>query len=218
MSISADIDGFITSLATTHPDRAFNQYAIGGDNESDNEVRRNNLRLYLGDMASRQVDTLLVGEAPGYQGSRQTGVPFMSEFIMLEGISEIDMFGEVKGYAKSAEFPDKIWKEPSATIVWGAMRDVVKVPLIWAAFPFHPFGDTDLSNRAPTRAELEVGKPFLQEIIRLFKVTKIIAVGNQAKSSLDSLGYDVPKIRHPSHGGKNDFIDGLRVQIGMRAT
>lgn len=213
MSISADIDDFITSLANSLPDRAFNQYAVGGDRASDNEIRRNNLRMYLSEMASRNPDTLLVGEAPGYQGSRQTGVPFMSEFIMLQGISEIGMFGSGQGYAKSAEFPDKIWKEPSATIVWGAMRDVVKVPLIWAAFPFHPYGDIDLSNRAPTRAELEMGKPFLQEIIRLFKVTKIIAVGNQAKSSLDSLGYDVPKIRHPSHGGKNDFIDGLRREL-----
>lgn len=216
MISTSDIDAFIDSLARTRPDRAFNHYASEGQHASDNAIRRNNLRLYLTEMASQKPDTLLVGEAPGYQGARQTGVPFMSEFIMLNGIPEIDMFGASKGYAKSSEFPDKVWKEPSATIVWGAMSDVSRVPLIWGALPFHPFGDSDLSNRAPTSLELELGKPFLQEIIRLFDISKIIAVGNQAKASLDSLGYDVPKIRHPSHGGKHEFIAGLREHVGMK--
>lgn len=208
------ITSFINALSQVSVgDSAYNQFGLQTRAQ---EVRRNNLQLYLTEMARRKPTTLLVGEAPGYQGSRLTGVPFMSEHILLQGVDRINMFGAHRGYAKSDEYPDRVWKEPSATIVWGALSelpDSTTLPLIWAAFPFHPHAGDPHTNRAPTSAELEIGRPFLQDLIDMFAITKLIAVGNQAHKTLSVMGYDVPKIRHPSHGGKHDFIKGLHEHV-----
>ena len=69
---------FIQKLARVKFDRndVFNHLSFG---EPLNAVRRKNLELYLSDLASRKPTVLLIGEAPGYQGSRLTGVPFTSE-------------------------------------------------------------------------------------------------------------------------------------------
>lgn len=203
--MNSRVSMFIRALADAEVgESAFNQYL--------HPTRRSNLHLYLTDMLSRKPSTLLVGEAPGYQGSRLTGVPFMSEHILLNGIESIGMFGAHRGYVKTDEYPDRIWKEPSATIVWGALGNIPdprQLPLIWAAFPFHPHAGDPHTNRAPTSQELEIGRPFLHDLIDIFGIKNLIAVGNQAHKTLGIMGYDVPKVRHPSHGGKNDFIKGL---------
>jgi len=49
----------------------------------DNLIRRENLLLYLKYMKEIKPEVILIGEAPGYHGCRLTGVPFTSEFILL---------------------------------------------------------------------------------------------------------------------------------------
>lgn len=199
---------FIEKLAKTKSsDNAFNMFSF---DVPANGIRRNNLFLYFMQMAKRKPEVLLVGEAPGYQGSRWTGVNFCSEHIITNGIEEIGMFGAKRGYKKTNEW-EKVWKEPSATIVWGAMLTVSKLPLIWASYPFHPFeSGKPLTNRAPTNEELVIGRPFIGELIEIFKIKKVIAVGNKAEVTLGKMGINAPKVRHPSHGGKNDFMSGLK--------
>ena len=63
----------------------FNQYSYLHE---ENSIRRRNLLLYLRQMELLNPRILLVGEAPGYQGCRLTGVPFTSEYILLKGIKE----------------------------------------------------------------------------------------------------------------------------------
>jgi hypothetical protein len=95
-------------------------------------------------------------------------------------------------------------------MVWGTIRNIDPLPLLWNAFPFHPFvAGTPLSNRMPAPAELEIGQRFLTRIIRLFDIERIAAIGNQASFSLTSLGVSHEKVRHPSQGGKNLFVSGM---------
>ena len=199
---------FIANLARTRStDSSFNMYS--GDSAA-NTVRRNNLLLYFQQMEERKPEVLLVGEAPGYQGTRQTGVGFCSEYIILNGIPEIGLFGKQRGYRKTDEFKDKVWKEPSATIVWGTLAKVKKLPLIWASFPFHPHQPGNaLSNRTPTKLEVKTGQPTLQEIIKIFKIKTVVAVGGIADWTLTDLGIVHTRVRHPSHGGKNEFTKGI---------
>ncbi|MBC7814944.1 MAG: uracil-DNA glycosylase, partial [Burkholderiales bacterium] len=173
--------------------------------------RRENLRLYLKQMAEIQPRVLMVGEAPGYRGMRLTGIPFMSEYMLLNGLPALGLFGPERGYRKTEE-TERAGKEQSGTILWGMLAEFRPVPLLWGAFPFHPHKPDDAwSNRAPTTGELLVGQPFLREMIRLFPVEKIIAVGNKAEESLGRMGVDISgKVRHPAQGGKNDFVAGLR--------
>jgi uracil-DNA glycosylase len=72
--------------------------------------------------------------------------------------------------------------------------------LLWNVVPTHP--GTATSNRAPTRAEIAAGRPFLLELTR---GRVVVAVGRVAAAALDA-----PYVRHPSHGGARVFADGLR--------
>ena len=130
------INKYVKALAAVPASPIFyNQYANDFD---ENLIRRNNLILYFQQMVKFNPHILLVGEAPGYRGCRLTGVPFTSEFILLNGLEEIGLFGASRGYQKTTE-SDKLVKEASATIVWQILSTTLTIPLIWNAFCFHPF-------------------------------------------------------------------------------
>ena len=57
------------------------------------QIRLQNLRRYFAQLLERGVDTLMLGEAPGYLGCRRTGVGFTSEPQLIGGIPAVDMFG-----------------------------------------------------------------------------------------------------------------------------
>lgn len=202
------INRFIIKLASFTSSKDYcNFYSY---EDSSNELRRNNLRIYLHEIARFKPKVMLIGEAPGYQGTRHTGVPFGSESIILEGVPRLGLFGPGKGYAIRAN-SERVHKEPTSTIMWATLSEQNFVPLLWAAFPFHPFrlGD-ELSNRAPTRREVELGKDVYQNLAEIFGITRMVALGNVAHASLAKVGVEIEKIRHPSHGGKSEFGNGIK--------
>lgn len=190
---------FIDALSRAKvPERACNQYARGN---RQNAIRRHNLRLYLQEIGTPRV--LLVGEAPSYRGGRLTGIPFTSESIMMK------ILGAARGYRKATPGP-MLSTEASATIVWATIQRLEPLPLLWNAFPFHPFrSGNPFSNRVPTNAELLIGAPFLELLLRLFAIERVVAIGNLAERSLTRLGIAHDKVRHPSQGGKAKFVEGI---------
>lgn len=83
--------------------------------------------------------------------------------------------------------------------------------LSWNAFPFHPHKkDDEESNRAPLKKELLIGEKPLLQMIEMFEIEKVIAMGNKAEESLNRIGIDCYKVRHPAQGGKNEFVEGIR--------
>jgi uracil-DNA glycosylase len=205
-------DALISDLASVElSERAYNQYSrIAGDLR-ENAVRRRNLRLYLGQLDAIRPRMLLIGEAVSYRGGRLTGIAFVSESVMLGGVETRSgrILGADHGYRKATPGP-RLSTEASATMVWGTIRDIAPLPLLWNAFPFHPFhaGDPD-SNRAPTREELAIGERFISRLLRLFPFERIVAIGNHASASLTKLAIEHYKVRHPSQGGKNLFVEGM---------
>ncbi len=196
-------DRFINALARVEvSDRACNQYR-------DSAIRRKNLRLYLGEIGAPRM--LLVGEAPSYRGGRLTGIPFTSEQIMLCGVDG-RFLGAERGYRKATPGPKRS-TEASATMVWATIQHVDPLPLLWNAFPFHPFiRGNPFSNRIPTAAELLAGAPLLETLLELFPIERVVAIGNLAERSLTRLSIAHTKVRHPSQGGKRKFVEGLRGQ------
>ncbi len=173
-------------------------------------LRQANLAYYFEEMSKRSPTVLLVGEAPGYRGCGQTGVPFTSERILIQGAA--GLFGTASS-CKINGNPSRPISEASATIVWDVLAQYPQnLPLIWNAYPFHPHRPDNLnSNRPPTVAELEMGAIFLQNLLNLFSsVNQVVAVGNRADDSLNRQGIPHLKIRHPSHGGKQQFMAGLK--------
>lgn len=207
----SEIHQFVEALARVKlPSNACNQYSYEANV---NSIRRHNLLLYLQQMATLNPQILLVGEAPGYRGCRLTGVPFTSEFILANGLDKLGLFGQSRGY-RITEASKKLSREASASIVWETLETSQSIPLIWNAFPFHPFqADNERSNRKPKGTELLIGQEFLQMLIQLFDIKTVVAVGNTAASSLKRQGIDYQKIRHPSHGGKTQFTIGIREAI-----
>lgn len=207
------IEALIAALAAASvADDACNHYAPTDDF---NAVRRQNLRLYLAEMVALSPPVLLVGEAPGYQGCRRSGIPFTSDAIILDPSVGVPVFGPDQGYQMSPEY-EKVRKEPSATIVWQTIAQTEFCPLIWSAYPFHPHKkEKPLSNRAPRAGELEQGREFLTMVLALVDIQTVIAVGNNAAKSLTAMDVDHVKVRHPSHGGKADFVAGFAAVVAQ---
>lgn len=215
MSTAAQIDNLISALsqAQLQPD-AFNEYAPGNP---DNAIRRANLALYLRAMQMRKPAALLLLEAPGYRGCRLTGVPVTSRRILLEGSEALGMFGREAGFRDVGDVGfERIYGEQSATIVWGALAEMRALPLIWNAFPFHPHrAGNPLSNRKPRQAELALGAGYTRLLLAIWAFEQVIAVGNVAHALLRKQGIACHKLRHPAHGGKQDFVAGLRALLAV---
>jgi uracil-DNA glycosylase len=202
----ARFDRFIHALARVKvSERACNQYR--------NAIRRENLRLYLEEIGEPRM--LLVGEAPSHRGGRLTGIAFTSEQIMLSGVDG-RFLGENRGYRKATRGPKRS-TEASATMVWATIKNIGPLPLLWNAFPFHPFvSENPHSNRIPTADELLIGAPFLETLMTMFPIEIVVAIGNLAERSLTRLGIAHTKVRHPSQGGKRKFVEGL-ARLSSRA-
>ena len=133
--------------------------------------------MYLERRAS--ADLLVVGEAPGYRGTRLSGIALTSE-------------RQLTGSGPA---------EATATIVHRVVGElgIDGNVLLWNVVPTHPGSAT--SNRTPTRAEVEAARPFLAELAR---GRRVIPLGRIAHVALGGT-----YVRHPSHGGASAFRAGL---------
>lgn len=154
---------------------------------------------------------ILVGEAPGYQGCRYSGVAFTSERLLVEG--SIPRIPRVTSRLTSRRLP---FSEPSATVVWKTLcrLAIAETTILWNALQLHPVGSAGpWSNRTPTKAELEQGKAALVLLRDAFPAAKMVAVGRNAQATLLALGLDVSHVRHPANGGAVAFSTGLEALI-----
>ncbi len=177
-----------------------------------NAVRRKNLESYLWEMHKRAPTVLLIGEAPGYRGCGRVGMPFSSEKLVLSHPFFCDraLFG--------VNDEHDVIAEASASIVWKTFDMLDFYPLMWATYPFHPHKlDNPLSNRAPRPDEMQLGKSFIEEIVTLFPIEHVIAVGRVAEKTLTDMGIPHTAVRHPSHGGATAFAAGLKAFVRKHA-
>lgn len=199
---------FVDELAVTEvTPNVYNQYSY---ESVENDVRRKNLLIYLNRMYKLKPRIILVGEAPGYRGCRITGVPFTSDHLLMNNMDGLNLFGRESGYSL-ADYNKKLQKEATATIIWETLIKYDLMALAWNAFPYHPHKkENDESNRTPLKGELLIGEKFLIKMIEMFEIKKVVAVGNKADESLKRLSISATKIRHPSQGGKNEFVEGIK--------
>ena len=167
---------FVERLARARIGRTHNFYAGGGRAP----LLRRRLAVYLA--TCRGASIVLVGEAAGYRGARVSGIPFTSE-RQLTGCGPA---------------------EPTATIVRRVLAELGRLDdvVLWNVVPTHPhLPRRSRSNRPPTRAEVEAGCRFLEEVVA---GRRAIAIGRLAHAVLGG-----EYVRHPSHGGATAFRAGL---------
>lgn len=174
-----------------------------------------------------KVKIILIAEAVGYQGGRFSGIPLVSERLLLGHNKNINpsIFIDLHD-AKRTSNPDcKYFKyktqstqgfsEPTATIIWDTVLKNNASPYdiaTWNTFPFHPFSKNKglLSNRTPREEEIKQGQDLLMRFIKLFPKAQVVAVGRIAQRTLKSMGVECLHVPHPSNGGANDFREGFK--------
>lgn len=188
-----DIEAFVELLSS---------YEVEGENihnQYQNPIVRNNLYQYLTYLQRHEVDVVFIGEAAGYLGCRITGIPFTDE-VQLKNEKNYFALGEWERDSKCGNAVER-----SATYIWEALqrREEKLIPLMWNAFPFHPYKEgNEESNRAPLAKEMKVGKLFVEQLKRIFNIDdeNVYAIGRKAQ---EQLGLSKEQyIRHPSYGGK----------------
>jgi hypothetical protein len=180
------------------------------------------LKLRLG-----KVKMILIAEAVGYQGGRFSGIPLVSERLLLGHNKEINpcIFVDTSEIKRTSNPECKRFKyktqsthgfsEPTATIIWDTVLKNNVSPYdiaTWNTFPFHPFNKNKglLSNRTPREEEIKQGQEILMKFIKLFPDAQVIAVGRIAQRTLRNMEIECLHIPHPSNGGANDFREGFK--------
>ena len=151
---------------------------------------------------------ILVGEAPGYQGCRYSGIPFTSERLLLEGA--IPRIAALGYRLSTRRLP---FSEPSATIIWKALYrfGIQDHSILWNAIQMHPHRSGAVwTNRTPTDDELAAGRPALTVLKEVFPAAAFLAVGKKAAGLLKIGGIQAAaELRHPANGGATEFARGL---------
>lgn len=177
------------------------------------DIRLQHLRIYLSERGGASV--LLLGEALGYQGGHFSGIPMTSERLLLghlrsKGLDPAMVLNASAQRTSLESVKPLGFTEPTATVVWGTMRETGIDPrqvVLWNAFPWHPYQPSKglLSNRTPSDTEMAQGREALGVMLELFPAAKVVAMGRKAARLLQDIGMTAPVVRHPANGGAGLF-------------
>lgn len=198
---------FVEALTSIHLDDVFNPYndrCMLHDRTNAPKLRRSNLLAVLEAASATGVDSIWIARDLGYRGGRRTGLPLTDE-VHLPIFSSI--YG---GLALSRATKGPMVAERTAAVIWKVLTQINKPVFLWNVFPLHPFEPGDpLSNRCHTRAEREIFRELLFELLKMIRAKTVVAIGRDAYQSLVDLGIPCSAVRHPSYGGQVEFIDGI---------
>src|SRR5439155_22051900 len=150
-------------------------------------IRRKQLRAYFCERLGK-ARLAIIGEALGYRGGHFSGIPMTSERMLLGKQQHIVAGMKPRRTSKPSVCPNG-FSEPTATIVWGALRKIGVLPdefVLWNALPWHSFDPRRglLSNRTPNKSEQLSGRPVLKPFLELFVCEQIVALGKIAVAQL----------------------------------
>ena len=209
------INAFLKTMQNYQSSNVFNPYSDvckDYDNSESPQARLKVLKAILEKATQNGVDTIWLGRDLGHKGGRRTGLALTDD---LNVDNHLQRWG-ITGY--DLPRPEQPVKENTATVVWEKIQQIDDNIFLWNIFPFHPHeADNPLSNRMHNSKEKQTGQEILLELIKLLKPRKIIAIGNDAFNGAQQLNLDieVKKVRHPSYGGKQDFIEGINNEHGV---
>ena len=182
------IDKIVKSLSLRPTNNIVNNFYF--KNEKETQSRLNNIAEYLEYYINNPPKYILVGEAPGYKGCAQSGIPFTSQYII----------SNTKFFKSNFQLIGGEEKERTSTVIWKCLETMKQYPLLWNAFPFHPHEENvPNTNRPLLPEEEEEGLQYIQLLQIMFPKSDFVAVGGVAEKSLIKLGISVyDKACHPA--------------------
>ncbi len=212
MERARSVEKFMQLLKESPSDAVFNPW---WETDEENDVspqspaiRRKHLSVYFHERLGK-ARLAIIGEALGYRGGHFSGIPMTSKRMLLGKQQHIVAGMKPRRTSKPSVCPNG-FSEPTATIVWGALRKIGVLPdefVLWNAFPWHSFDPRRglLSNRTPNKSEQLSGRPVLKAFLELFVCEQIVALGKIAAAQLEQLGVHAHCVRHPASGGAKLF-------------
>ncbi len=150
---------------------------------------------------ARRPREVWIAEAPGYRGSRRTGVPLVSEPLLARATTDLGLSRPLR---KATVTPAPVVR--TSVAVWEQVAARTVAPLLWNAVLHHPHQPADpFTNRAPTRAERTLFAGALHGLLELVRPDVVVAIGRVAQRSVVDVRPDVVYVRHPSQGGLTAF-------------
>lgn len=169
-------------------------------------IRRRNLELTLR-RASGGVDEIWYALEPGHRGARRTGLAMTDDRRLAQ---HAEYWG-IEGVARATKSGPET--EGTAGIVWGALKRKGASAFLWNAFPLHSHQPRKpFSNRRHTPGEREACGGITLAILDLLKPKHVFAIGREAEIAARTLGVSAKYVRHPSFGGKPEFLEGIGAQ------
>lgn len=204
---------FVEKLSKLRFTDVFNPYAdicSKYDKPDAAVIRKRNLHLVIDAALSKGIDSMWFARDLGYRGGRRTGLALTDEVHLVwhaQLLSTPPLIRATKGTAMS---------ERTATTVWDALQLINRPIFLWNVFPLHPHEPNDqMTNRCHKKVERKAFQKLNSWLIETLKPKQVIAIGRDAQCSIDELGIKPVKIRHPSYGGKAEFLEGLSNTYGI---
>jgi hypothetical protein len=205
---------FVERLATFRSEFVFNPYSERCslyDAQNAPEIRKQNLIGFLEAVVARNVETIWFGRDFGYRGGRRTGLALTDE-VHLEDFSRSFNLPNIK---RATIGP--VFKERTASEVWKLIRRISEPPLLWNAFPFHPFEpNSPMTNRCHSGSEFQATENLLSALLDWIRPKQILALGRDAEAAVKRFGYKCIHVRHPSYGGQTEFASAISSIYGLK--
>ena len=196
---------FVDALSKLKFENTFNPYSdrcAVHDLADAPRTRSLMLQSMLETAANREIDSLWIGRDLGYRGGRRTGLAFTDD-VNVQAHTErwgLSMHRSTQGAAVA---------ERTAAVIWRVLSQVRTSIFLWNVFPLHPHEPRNpFSNRSHKSRERRAGEEVLSQLIALLRPHRLIAIGHAAGQTARRLHNQnkVIQVRHPSHGGKTQFL------------
>jgi hypothetical protein len=208
---------FVRQLSAVRFENTFNPYAdqcVVHDLPDAAQKRATALTDILNAACAEEIDSLWIGRDLGYRGGRRTGLALTDDVHVTSHARRwnVPLARHTNGVPVS---------ERTASIIWGMLDQISAPVFLWNVFPLHPHApDAPFTNRLHNVRERRAGEEILDQLVRMLKPKRIIALGNDAdKAARRFEGMcQVMKARHPSYGGQAEFLKQIRGLYGIAET
>lgn len=213
MSGDLRVQRFVRDLVRLRFDDTFNPYSDNCpkiDRDDAAEIRCANLRMVLEAARNNKVRSIWIARDLGYRGGRRTGLALTDEVHLSH---HARLLG-TRPLSRATH--GQMVAERTATTIWQMLVRIGKPVFLWNIFPLHPHEPGDpMSNRCHTKAERLACRHVLDCLMDLLEPEFVLAIGRDSQAALGELGIKAEPVRHPSYGGRTDFIQGVSHCYGL---